>query len=508
LNQPAAGPSVSESRSGLTLYHVCYFAHELTKRAASGSIGCLAEALADAQVDLNPHQVDAALFALRNPLSRGVILADEVGLGKTIEAGLLLSQRWAERQRKLLVIVPANLRMQWAQEMADKFHLPSVILETKSFNQAIKVGNLNPFEQSAVIICSYHFARSKDVYIKQTRWNLIVLDEAHRLRNVYKPTSRIAQSIKGAIEPYRKVLLTATPLQNSLLELYGLVSIVDEFVFGDLRSFRAQFVRPDVDELLQLKERLNAVCKRTLRRQVLEYVKYTNRHALVQEFIPFEEEERLYELVSAYLQRPTLYALPPSQRQMMTLILRKLIASSTYAISGTLDGLVRKLEALAPTAEARPSEEAPLLAEDESELLDELAEEWDDEGAEGERVSLSPPTSEQLNEIREEAGRLREFAELARSIVKNSKGEVLLMALRRGFEAARKAWNQNGVPALQQKAIIFTESRRTQDYLLRVLQQTEFKGKIVLFNGTNADELSKTVYHNWIARHAGTDRIS
>jgi ERCC4-related helicase len=517
VNQPETAHSSSRDgashtlRAGLTPYHVCYFAHELTKRSASGSIDRLAGALADAQVDLNPHQVDAALFALSNPLSRGVILADEVGLGKTIEAGLLLSQRWAERQRRLLVIVPANLRKQWAQEMADKFHLPSVILESKSFNQAIKSGNLNPFEQPVLIICSYHFARSKDVYVKQTRWDLIVLDEAHRLRNVYKPSSRIAQSIKSAIEPYSKVLLTATPLQNSLLELFGLVSIVDEFVFGDVKSFRSQFVRPDEHEFIRLKERLNTVCKRTLRRQVLEYVKYTNRHALVQEFVPFEEEERLYELVSAYLQQPTLYALPPSQRQMMTLILRKLIASSTYAISGTLDGLVRKLEALAPTAEPSRSEDVSVLPDDENDLLDELdelEEEWSDDETEGRAVSLAPPTEEQLSEIRAETERLRGFANLARSIVKNSKGEVLLTALRRGFDAAQKAQSQNGASALQQKAIIFTESRRTQDYLFRVLQTTEFKDKIVLFNGTNADDLSKTIYRRWVERHANTDRIS
>jgi hypothetical protein len=207
LNRSRAGapPSTLGNLApvGLTPYHISYFAHELTKQSASGSMDRLAEALADAQVDLNPHQVDAALFALRNPLSRGVILADEVGLGKTIEAGLLLSQRWAERKRKLLVIVPANLRMQWSQEMADKFHLPSIILESTSFNQSIASGNLNPFEQSALVICSCHFARSKNVYVHQTKWDLVVVDEAHRLRNVYKPSSRIAQTIKAAIEPSR-----------------------------------------------------------------------------------------------------------------------------------------------------------------------------------------------------------------------------------------------------------------------------------------------------------------
>jgi SNF2 family DNA or RNA helicase len=134
-----------------TAYHAKYFAYELTKRCASDSMEKLAASLADAQVDLNPHQVEAALFAFRSPLSKGAILADEVGLGKTIEAGILLSQRWAERKRKILIIVPASLRKQWHQELSDKFFLPSVILETKTFNQQIRDGNLNPFDRSEIV---------------------------------------------------------------------------------------------------------------------------------------------------------------------------------------------------------------------------------------------------------------------------------------------------------------------------------------------------------------------
>src|ERR1700744_2445667 len=151
----------------LTNYHAKYFAHELTKRSPSDSVEMLAGVLADAQVDLNPHQIEAALFAFRNPFSRGAILADEVGLGKTIEAGLLLSQKWAERKRKLLIILPANLRKQWNQELLDKFPLPSVVLENKSFNEAIRKGNLNPFAQDGIILCSYQFTRSKEPYVRQ-----------------------------------------------------------------------------------------------------------------------------------------------------------------------------------------------------------------------------------------------------------------------------------------------------------------------------------------------------
>src|SRR5579883_1055292 len=430
----AMGEAGQEKRS-LTVYHAKYFAHELTKRCASDSVEKLATALSNAQVDLNPHQIEAALFAFRSPLSKGAILADEVGLGKTIEAGILLAQKWAERKRRLLIICPANLRKQWSEELADKFFLPSAILETRTFNEAIRAGNLNPFQCDSAVICSYQFARSKEPHVRQTTWDLVVIDEAHRMRNVYKPNNKISQAIKQAVYPYQKVLLTATPLQNSLLELYGLVSIVDEYAFGDFKCFRARFTRlaNDVD-FAELKQRLKPLCKRTLRRQALEYVKYTNRHALVQEFVPSDEEQRLYDLVSDYLQRPKLYALPASQRQLMTLILRKLLASSTYAIAGTLEGLVQRLEGAAGAADNvdAPPEE---LSSD-WERLDELADEWDEDedgGAEPTRPNLTP---QQIAEMREETAQLQQFHGLARSIVNNSKGEVLLTALRRGFAAA------------------------------------------------------------------------
>lgn len=489
----------------LTDYHAKYFAHELTKRSASDNIEMFAGVLSDAQVDLNPHQIDAALFAFRNPFSKGAILADEVGLGKTIEAGLLLAQRWAERKRKLLIILPANLRKQWSQELLDKFYLPSLILENKSFNEQIRKGNLNPFTQNEIVLCSYQFARSKEPYLRQVPWDLVVIDEAHRLRNVYKTSSRIALAIKQAVASFPKVLLTATPLQNSLLELYGLVSIIDDYAFGDLKSFRSRFARlGNQADFAELKERLKPICKRTLRRHVLEYVPYTDRYALVQEFVPSPDEQKLYDLVSEYLQRPTLYALPAGQRQLMTLILRKLLASSTYAISGTLDGLAKKLESAAAAAEAvtSPPDELPDNLED----FDELADEWEEDGD----ASAAPPgfSPEQLTELKTELQHLREFRQLAASIEKNSKGEVLLTALRRGFAAAEKAQTKDGGVAIQQKALIFTESRRTQDYLFRVLEQTEFKGKVMIFNGVNNDPGSKAIYQRWLAKHAGTDRVS
>jgi SNF2 family DNA or RNA helicase len=242
-----------------------YFAYDLTRRYAPDSAERMAGAVAGAQVDLNPHQVDAAMFAFASPLSKGALLADEVGLGKTIEAGLVISQRWAERKRRILIVTPSNLRKQWQQELSEKFFLPCAIMESKSYNQAIKVGNFRPLDvDGTVVICSYQFARSKAADVHATPWDLVVIDEAHRLRNVYKPSNVIANTLKQALAQKQKLLLTATPLQNSLLELFGLVSFIDEYTFGDLKSFREQFANAAPDRVFNLlRERLKPICHRT-----------------------------------------------------------------------------------------------------------------------------------------------------------------------------------------------------------------------------------------------------
>ena len=489
----------------LTDYHAKYLSYELTRRAAAGTAEGLANVLADARVDLNPHQVDAANFALQNPFSKGVILADETGLGKTIEAGLLIAQRWAERKRKILIILPANLRKQWSQELAEKFSISTRILESKTFNQEINRGNFNPFDAEQVVVCSYQFARSKESYLRHIKWDLIVIDEAHRLRNVYRGNSKIANSIKQTVAPFQKVLLTATPLQNSLNELYGLVSIIDDYHFGDLESFRLQYgKRLDPPLLKELKDRLALICKRTLRKQVLQYIKYTNRHALVQEFVPSDVERKLYTDVTEFLQRENLHSLPTGQRQLITMVLQKLLASSSFAIAGTLEGMVTRLEEAIVKAE-RAAGVDEVLAQDFEEI-DELADEWEEEAEEEkEEAQLSP---KQIKEFKSEVAEIRSFAQLARSIAVNAKGETLLLALRKGFAAAEDAQKAEGAERLQQKAIIFTESRRTQEYVLELINASEFKGKAVLFNGTNNDAKSKEIYAAWMARHQGTDQIS
>jgi len=495
----------------ITDYQAKYLAYELTKRCASDSAEKLAAAVAGAQVELNPHQVDAALFAFQSPFSKGCILADEVGLGKTIEAGLVISQKWAERKRRILIITPANLRMQWYQELNEKFFLPCEILESKSYNAAIKKGHFRPFEtqEDVIVICSYQFAVTKAGDVAHTAWDLVVIDEAHRLRNVYKPTNKTANILKMALRERHKLLLTATPLQNSLLELFGLVSVIDEHTFGDLRSFRDQFVNLDQAQVFDaLKARLRPICHRTLRRQVMAYVPFTERHAIVEPFDPGESEEVLDHLVSDYLQRDNLQALPPSQRTLMTLVLRKLLASSSFAIAGALTSMANRLrtrlKADDESARRNLDDIAPPLASvlnEDYEALDETADEWEDE-EDSEAESL---TIEDRKAMQAEIVDLEEFTKLALSIDHNAKGRALITALKTAF-AKETAFAKAAKLEPAEKAIIFTESRKTQNYLLRLLADSPYADGIVLFNGTNTDDSSKAIYARWLERHKGNDK--
>ncbi len=484
----------------ITPYHAKYFAHELTRRISSDNVEKLAGTLVAAQVDLNPHQVEAALFAFKSPLSKGALLADEVGLGKTIEAGIVLSQFWAERRRKILLILPSSLRKQWHQELQEKFFLPAFILEKGSFDRERKDKKANPFFRDEIVITSYQFAAKQAKYIQAVSWDLVVIDEAHRLRNVHKD-GKIATAIKNAIEGSRKLLLTATPLQNSLLELYGLVSFIDEHAFGDKKSFIKQFSRPDDDQFADLRERLKSICKRTLRRQVMEYVNYTNRQAYTQKFNPSEEEQCLYDDITAYLQRESLLALPNSQRQLITLIMHKLLGSSSFAIAGALRSLHGKLEkklkeyrvAAGQSVEIEPGALDDTLRDD-LDHFDDLSEEFETE--EGDTF-----TKADIREVAHEAAELKTFYERAENILENEKGRTLITALDVGFNMTR-------INGGKEKAIIFTESRRTQEYVKRTLEANGYAGQIVLFNGTNSSPAVTNIYEIWKTKHKGTDKIS
>lgn len=475
-----------------------YFAEQILLQRPQSSLDGLVSAMSGVKVDLNPHQVDAALFAVKSPLSTGALLADEVGLGKTIEAGLVLAQCWAERRRHILLIVPAALRMQWRAELSEKFYIDSVLMESSVYNKLRKEGVTNPFDvRDKVVICSYQFALKKAIDLQLVPWDLVIIDEAHRLRNVYKSNNVMGKKLKTVLAGRKKLLLTATPLQNNLMELYGLASIIDDRVFGDDKTFREMYVSVANSDVRNqnLKKRLAPLCQRTLRKQVSEYVRYTGRHAILREYMPTADEEKLYNDVSEYLQTDKLYALPDGQRTLITMVLRKLLASSSFAIAGTLQSLINRLNDLLDGVEAK-------LSLDDydgfDELIDEASGDDDDDAAED---ILTADLKRDQAGIKAELEKLMQFAELASSINTNSKGDDLILALEAGFAKTEELGGQR-------KAVIFTESRRTQNYLFNLLSNHGYEGKIVFLNGTNNDEISKRIYVDWKERHKNDGLIS
>ena len=498
-----------------TAYHAKYYAQELIRRHASDDVGRLSQSLFDASVDLNPHQIEAALFALRNPLQEGVLLADEVGLGKTIEAALVVCQYWAERRRRLLVICPASLRKQWAQELHDKFAVPTTVVDAVSLRKQSAGDILATLQRQvgkAVVIMSYQFAAKLETELRAVPWDVVVIDEAHKLRNAHRASNRTGQALKRALQGRKKVLLTATPLQNSLIELYGLSTLIDEHMFGDETAFRKQFMNSGTG-LDELRERLASFAKRTLRRDVLEYIKYTERKALTQPFNPTDDEQALYERISAFLQKEDSYALPKQQRHLTALILRKLLASSSHAVAATLVTIRERLRGLL-TAEKTEDDGRQLIerliAEDdlEQDYLEEEASEAEEdtalltsESAEGSKPDASKDSQTVRAAITAEIEELTAFIDAAQTLQTDTKAQALLKALALGFD------NMAELNA-PRKAIIFTESKRTQEYLHRFLSANGHAGKLVLFSGTNNHEESTAIYQCWLDEYKGTDLVT
>jgi superfamily II DNA or RNA helicase len=442
--------------AALTKFHQRVAAEALTARSGSGA-SRLAPALAHSAVDLNPHQIEAAAFALASLPTGGAVLADEVGLGKTVEAGLVLAQLAAEGKGRAVILVPATLRAQWREELRGKFGLDADVIDGDTCRAAERQGlKTNPFDTGGIVICSHQFAAMRAGELERVAWDVAVIDEAHRLRNAYRKDHRTGQALRRGLRRCPKLLLTATPLQNDLMELLGLAAFIDDALLGTEETFRLQYATGEMTEekAADLKARLAPVVIRTLRRQVKEYVKFTARRSIVEDFAPSEEEQALYDRVSEYLRREDTHAVPMARRALFILVYRKILASSSFALSATLERLADSLDAKLAGAECSAQADLALELDGFAEELEELT---DDEPAPRTRGAAA------VRQMTGELEELRECARMARSIKKNAKGDALVRGLDRCFTVAKAC----GWP---DKAVVFTEFRRTQDYLARLLE--------------------------------------
>lgn len=449
-----------------------------------------------ARVDPNPHQIDAVIFALSRIPEGGCILADEVGLGKTIEAGLVVAQLLAEGARRILIVTPKALLGQWTQELYALFGI-----EAHEVTRDLDFGGDGVFLVTRDVVGGDAGAAALRA---SERFDLCVIDEAHEVfAGIYRrydrsgsvredsPYARMASRLLTAIQEAATpvLLLTATPIQNSLLELWGLVHYVDPTgtLLGDLGTFRQLFC-PSDDRILEqgqaheLQRRLGTVLQRTLRRQAQDFMRepFVGRQARLFEYVMSPEERELYDDVTRYLLEPNLQAFQGSQRQLLLLGFHKRMASSLPALAKSLERVAERLRALRDRGTSDDDG-------DRSSVLDDLEDDSDDSAD----VTVSPPVDRERAAA--ELARVESFIRRAESLPTDSKARALLQAVHLVFEQADRGRSSR-------KVVVFTESLTTQDYLRQLLIESQLvrADEITLFRGVNDSPSSRRALDTWL----------
>lgn len=441
--------------------------------------------LLDANIELNPHQINAFCAAIQALKTGGIVLADEVGLGKTIEAGLVLKYVLETGAKRVLIALPASLRKQW--ELEDKFGLQSVILDrlTVEKDSSDWRKRLTDNKSVRIVLTSYDYSSKLMKRFPEVKWDFIIIDEAHNLRNVFHGTKR-AKNLYELSKGIPKILLTATPLQNSLTDLHGLVSFIDQRIFGSEKVFNKRYI--EGQDYSDLKRELSPVLYRTLRKDVAKYMNFKKRTCKTVDFTLSQDEIELYQRVNDFLKRDLLYSIPTSNRGLIILVIRKLLASSSFALIETFEILKNRLEKLYEGSKSANAQEGFDLfwsyVEDE---IDESGfEETEDED-----------TIVQKQFIQAELDEVNIIIDVAKRIKTNAKVNALKTAIQIAFDYQQ----EQGIP---QKVVIFTESKRTQKYIAAELRKTGFDDEdVLLFNGDFDDTMTKEIYRAWQVKNFG-----
>ena len=377
-------------------------------------------AFASSDIKVYPYQVGAALFATRSPYSKGVVLMDESGLGKSTEAMLVVTQKWYEGKTRILIVVPnADLLVQWQKQIETKYSIPYItILNAEQFQSAG-----NTFDQDAVILTTFDFAAQNSEEVGKIIWDLTVFEEASLLASVHKEDNKQARILKKIAEGSFKVLLTGTPIEKNILDLYGLMYFIDETILPSEQEYMSRYFRKpeNYPELAQL---VSKYCFRTLRSQAKQYAKIPERIVITCEFEQSQEEQKLYDLIQKYIDKPEKIAFPEMSPYDLALMLFNLQGSSTPAIVKAIEGIIKRLE--------------------------------------------------KINGAEDEINEFKEMLLAAGNIKIDTKLKLFMASLEGVFKLLKKA-------GANRKAVIFTESRETQNYLEENLKDLY---KISIYNGS------------------------
>jgi superfamily II DNA or RNA helicase len=470
-------------------------AEELTRRRPTSDFDSMESLESSRDTQLLPHQIHAAHFAVSNPMLKGVAFFDEVGLGKTIEAAMVVKELVYRGCRNILIIASRSLCQQWAGELRERFAMEFEVLDARKVRE-LKRRKLNPYE--GLRIATYHYVNGHLGEVRKTPWDLVVVDECHLLKN---PQGALHKSIKQVPRQFM-CLLTATPIQNYLPELQSICTLIDPEALGTDFSFREQFCEDPrgltVKNLPDLKDRLSKFAIRTLRSDVPE-IRFTRRTPTLFNFTLHDDERELYEGVSGYLARPNwAFGDNAAGKFLIIMAYRKLLASSSFALRGALRKVQDRLEEMLQTGDTRPlraNQVGPEVREAVREMAEEELECVDGEGG----GVITKTIAEELEEV---SG----YVALCERIAENAKGERLVAAM---------------PDLLKQgdKVLVFTQYKATMRYLARKLREGNYK--VVEFSGdlkshSNPDkderELAKRKFHDtadvMIATDAGAEGLN
>ena len=394
-----------------TLFHAYYQARQLEQLSQEQFV----PVFASSDIQIYPFQIAAASFALRSPYQKGAVLCDEAGMGKSHEAMLVINQKWLEGCSRILLVIPnVDLLQQWT-EMLERFYtVPYVVLTNRDqWRQNTSPDTPNAFIQDALVITTYDFAADNEDAAKVVNWDLAVFEEANALTGVYQEGNKQAKALKRIAGESFKLLLTGTPIEKNIMDLYGLIWFIDETLLPGEREFLARYLRRP-ENYPELSSQVSRYCFRTLRSQAKRYAKVPERVLMTVEYTPSSQERKLYELLNAYINYREKKAFPEMDSYDLALRLLGLLGSSTAAILQTIKGVIKRLE--------------------------------------------------QMENTQDELAQWQEIQAVAESITQDAKATELLTVLKQGFALMKKV-------SAKRKAVIFTESVETQKMLQRLLSQ-------------------------------------
>ncbi|MDH4262231.1 MAG: SNF2-related protein [Spirochaetia bacterium] len=405
---------------------------------------------------LLPHQVQAAIQVVES-LQPRVLIADEVGLGKTIETGLIIKELILKYNfNKVLIAVPAPLMFQWKAELFEKFNENFTILDGATLRKYPDI--LDREDKVIVSIDLLKIPVYWDRFIMKT-FDIVIFDEAHRLRKDSAKATRAYQFAEKISQTCRALLLlTATPFRGKLEEIFYLIHLIDPDILGPYHSFYADYAESAGEGL---KEKLAPV---VIRRRKIEVGGFTRRFARTVRFNLDTLERSFYDAVTEYVKKEYNRAIESTQnvKAFVMIIFQKLLDSSSYALLSALEKRKERLEQMYYRIK-NVDKNSDLSIFDDEDLLNILDDEDDAEIHKGESDQVFNP-----EEVRQEILSLNRLIHLGKKIEVDMKLKMLVRSINNMHKEGHK------------KIIIFTQFVNTMKYIANHLR-TDFS--VTVFHG-------------------------